>query len=483
MKEQSTINNINKYNNNCAVDQIASAKHSDDSSVDAMAIERVDESSDKLVGVGAPSTCLSPMERINWILSDTSPASVVARMAVQDVFCLIKDAGLADASEIVALASPEQFQGFIDLDGWQKDSIAMDDTAAWIRALALGGCQDTGARLVALDKEYLDSFMSRIIRVWDLSDSLEEANLPEGDRLLMTTPDQAFAVELLDPDFVDVAKTILDSLTETKGPFWVSKYLAGLRWELLSETEEAAYGWRRGRMEDMGFPEYYRALEVLRGMPLDSPRLDGVKTRIRLFREGQPTMGMVDNDLLGTPPRYLAERMGADGLWGKALEQVTDRRVRDRVVQGLARLVNSIMVAEGVDPGEMDDVQGVLGLAKAYLNLGFEALAGNEPETVADLLGEAVLVDVFRVGLGVVEELRRAAKALAGVVGSLREGAGDGGMDGEHASSSLLEPEQEELLDYLQAANPVLLTGQHFSCMAEIADAYQLLRDIESVLP
>src|SRR5205085_2914522 len=65
---------------------------------------------------------------------------------------------------------------------------------------------------------------------------------------------------------------IIDALYRTDLDL-ARRILVGARAEMDSELEETAYRWRQGRMEDLGFADYYQALEVYRELDPASVRL------------------------------------------------------------------------------------------------------------------------------------------------------------------------------------------------------------------
>ena len=76
------------------------------------------------------------------ILSEPDAAQLVPRLPVQDLYYAITEVGLADAQELVALATPEQLQGFVDLDVWERDRLDEQRIAAWMETLAESGYKD-----------------------------------------------------------------------------------------------------------------------------------------------------------------------------------------------------------------------------------------------------------------------------------------------------------------------------------------------------
>src|SRR6185437_2737081 len=73
--------------------------------------------------------------RAEAILAEPEAARLVPLLPVQELYYAIEEVGLADAGELVALASPEQVQGLIDLDAWERDHLDEAKMRGFIDAL------------------------------------------------------------------------------------------------------------------------------------------------------------------------------------------------------------------------------------------------------------------------------------------------------------------------------------------------------------
>src|SRR5262245_41668786 len=78
-------------------------------------------------------------KRAEAILAEPDAERLVPRLPVQELYYAIKEVGLADAHDLVALASPDQLQGFLDLDVWQKDALDDQKMEPWIELLLEAG--------------------------------------------------------------------------------------------------------------------------------------------------------------------------------------------------------------------------------------------------------------------------------------------------------------------------------------------------------
>ncbi len=86
--------------------------------------------------------------RADQLLADPAAAQLVPQMPVQELYYAINEVGLADARELYALCTPEQIQGFIDLDCWSRDHIDEHRMHEWIDALVDAGATVVGVATV-----------------------------------------------------------------------------------------------------------------------------------------------------------------------------------------------------------------------------------------------------------------------------------------------------------------------------------------------
>ena len=66
-------------------------------------------------------TELAPRHRIDAMMEEVDGRALVRSLPAEDVYSTIIDVGLPDSTEIVQLATPEQFRTFVDLAAWQRD--------------------------------------------------------------------------------------------------------------------------------------------------------------------------------------------------------------------------------------------------------------------------------------------------------------------------------------------------------------------------
>lgn len=420
-----------------------------------------DERSDGVVALSRWRAVLArsrnPRKRIDALLGEPHAAAIVPRIPVEDFYYLVLGVGLDDATELVRLASPEQVQGCLDLDLWHRDRLAMPRVLAWLDALAELSPSALARVVRALDAELGALVVGRDARVFDRS--VGEAPDDESPFVVYRTPDAAFVVQFRTTT-ATAARTIERFLARLydADPELARAILLDAKWGTLAELEEDAFRWRTARLADLGFPSYDDALGVY-------ARTDPAATLASL--PATPAAAPAAPEP-GTLPAPFADAFGEDTLLERALVALDDPAAIARVSAALVALLNRVLVADRVDPADVDRVREVTARARDTLSLGLEAASDGDVAAGTALLRDRPLVDVFRAGAAAVAELGRRARALdrAGVI------------------DPVLDPLLEPRPLFPCALDPEPTAGQRpFRTRADLAAVGAHLRDLERDRP
>ncbi len=331
------------------------------------------------------------------ILSEPDAAQLVPSLPVQELYYAIKEVGLADAEELVALATPEQVQGFVDLDAWDRDQLDAAKLDAWIDAIVNVGYEKFGAVVAGIDPEVVALWLQRQARVYDLT---MEQPPDEAEGHYYPTPDRFYLLDILPGG--ESGKAIERAID------WIYRYdlelgrrvIMSAKWELGSDLEEHAYRWRKGRMADLGYVDFYEALSIYRWLDPASVKLDE-----HSFVEPPPE----------TPtelPALLAGSLDEAGFFGKALGTLVSEAEVERLHAALVLLINKAMAADLVDPGDFEHGKEALARAVAYVGLGLEYLARGDAARAGQALGSVALERIFRVGFSLTLQVKTLADTL-----------------------------------------------------------------------
>jgi hypothetical protein len=335
--------------------------------------------------------------RADALLAERDAARLVPSLPVQELYYAIQEVGLADAHELVALASPEQVRGMVDLDVWQRDRLDEERLAPWLDALVEAGPEKLAAAVEEIDFEVMALYLQRQARVYDLSlDPVPEE--PEGH--FYPTPDRFFLLDILvGGERGKALERMLDWLYRADLEI-ARRVVMSARWELASDLEEWSYRWRSGRMADLGFVEYYEALAIYRWLDPASVRLDEDSAA------PAPPAGEA-----AALPVQLAGALDDAGFFERALGTLGGEPL-DALQAHLLVLLNKALAADRVEPGNLRAAEEALARVAGTLSVGLEYLTRGQLERAAEALGHVALERVFRVGFSLTLQLARLADTL-----------------------------------------------------------------------
>lgn len=325
-------------------------------------------------------------QRLDLIVESPDPEAVVRALPPDEIYFLVRDLGLGDAVALVQLASPAQFRTFLDLDAWHGDQVDPTKVLPWLRAARAGALRSEGEmerwrrKLAALDTELLSLVMMATLRIHDLAEHPD----PElrSDRF-MRTPEGKYLIEFTveGTDYLAI-RGLVDDLYAAD-PLQATRTLSAIRWELRSDLEESELRWRAGRLADIGFPGTAEALSWFSKPPAKHGLHAGLPLR---------------------PPGFFLAQFQQGSLLDQAAGLLTPEE-RVRFEQELMAAVNAMMVANSVDPGDLEAVRRCVESARALLELGLEKLSGKDLQRATQALSARPLKRLFQEGFGRTLEL------------------------------------------------------------------------------
>ncbi len=332
-------------------------------------------------------------KRLDVLLDAPNPQALVRALPADELYLTIREVGLGDAAPLVQLASAYQFKVLLDLDAWTRDGFDVNRALPWIRAARAGAQMEPRAaarwakKLAGLDREVLYLTLRSTLRLHDL----EEDPDPEFDSdRVMRTPEGKYVLEFLvdGVEYVAVRGLVDDLFAEN--PFLATRLLSAIRSDLPSELEEAALRWRTGRLADLGFPTLDEALSWFARPPRSATQHAAPPAR---------------------PPGFLLAALARGTLLDRAVARLAPED-REGVEAEIVAAANAVLVADAVDPGDVEAVRAAFEAARAYLELGLERLSAGDEARAAEVLAATAVKRVFQEGFGRVLELSWRARDL-----------------------------------------------------------------------
>ncbi len=371
------------------------------------------------------------LRRADALLEAPDLRAAVRALPGDELYYVLHEIGLDEGADILAAATPEQLTVALDFAVWRRDQLDGRSLAEWLSAIALAPYERIGAWLEGLDSELVGLLIRRGARIYDLTQE-EPPDEPQGTPY--TTPDGFFLLDVgagsggpgltgdegdgptggevaADAADGDGAEDRARAFIRLIDAFYRSdkdaarRMLVAARSEMDSELEESAYRWRQARMADLGFADYYEALEVYRELDPASVRIDDAP---------QPRPARTTDPAALRVPTALAERLGdADGSpFARAAQKLSGREEVDDLRFALVTLTNRVMAADRVQPGDDQAVSAVLDRLLATLDLAVERLARDDDERGATALRSIPLVRLFRLGVSLIGKVKQLGRTL-----------------------------------------------------------------------
>lgn len=331
-----------------------------------------------------------PSLRYRMILEVADGRGLVQALAAQDLLLTIKELGRDEVPELVAMASAEQLTAFVDLDCWRKDRIDAPEALQWL-ALAMTESEDKVLQSAQeIDFELLVLIMSKFARVLRGPEAfLDEDNPPDQSKCI-----GSYELDMRQARYARLVASMLDCLYRLD-PTFFARLMEALRCEMPFALEEHAFQARCERLQDLGFVDAAQAGAVYAWIDPDTFDAQAYQRYPGLAeQEPAPAFAMQlmrGRDLLG---EVLAAGPGAVAGWD------------------LAYLANKLLVADGIDFGDREQVRSAMEKLHGYLNLALEHVCHGDVQQAVRLFDETYLLPLFRLGFSLTLQLQRRMRRL-----------------------------------------------------------------------
>lgn len=308
---------------------------------------------------------------------------------------------------VLPFASPEQLTAVMDLDAWREDRVDVPAAREWLTLIsdtyrdAPRG--DLTQLMYEMDPEFWTYSLMHATAVAELDPEDDQSRqVALGDMASLNTyetPDGNYVVGVPDNELGRAVLRVIDAVY-ADGLEEGRKLVSSIKWGMPSPIEEDLLRWRSGRLADLGFPAWEEAMKLFRPLAAEAARDEpGPAPVVDTSRPGEPPVPWVGGDLL----KRVMARLG-DAEHGV--------RTREFLL-----LVNELMAAQKLEPGDEAAQQRAINQAQATVSLGMEVLTSGfeHPDIEEFLAGRLSAIGVrgmFRVGYGPLAKLRKAAQTL-----------------------------------------------------------------------
>lgn len=330
-------------------------------------------------------------QKLRLLIDAADGVELLALLPPQDLFLMARELGPDQIPELLQMATPEQWTALFDFDCWEGDRFDLRQARSWLAVLLDGEEPHVVATLLELDFELLVLMLQREVQVL----SGPEEIFDEAERGEALRRDGGYVLDFRDEEGAKLYGLLLDILLRYVPDFF--RYLLeAARAEGESLLEESVYRQRAGRLLDQGIPEPQTARGVYAWLDPEG------------FVAGAERKVPLGGSASGAAPGAVLQLARPGGLLAAVLADGLDAETSWELVC----LVNKVLMADGVDPGDLEAVRGAVERTFVTLNLALEHLAGGDAGEAGRCLRQTYAEQLFHLGFSLTLRLQRRARAV-----------------------------------------------------------------------
>ena len=328
--------------------------------------------------------CNAPLSRRAAILELLPVPEAVIPLIPQAELCfIVKAIGIEDAAWLLEHATSEQVVACVDLDGWSGTAADRATIDRWFDTLAMMTDAAFLRSIRALDPELVVLFLKHRVQCFQKPDDDEGWQPPEGG---LTVEGQFYFVAIREGDDLESLVAMLRALFVAD--YWVYfRMMQGVIHELDIVNEEWALRWRTGRLEDLGFPPWDRAMDVYRfigredltAIPKDATSLDVGEWHLPVWMPDLPASPDHQHLLFRTLAQF-------------------DEFERRSALYAFIALANKIAVADRMELSDAESTPIAIDKAADFASVGLAFLSTELGLDAVDVLRRVPLHRLFSVG-------------------------------------------------------------------------------------
>lgn len=342
-------------------------------------------------------TCYAPVD-LGQMLSSSQSRSRIRRLPTAQLYYGLRELSDDQIGQLLPHITEEQWKGVLDLDLWRRDRL--DAGQFLYRQGCIVSAHDAVARKLirAVEEEIWEFAFQRLLQIHVRSDRNEvfDDKAPRGRETLKTPDDDYFLVLPANPDAARMARALilrLYELDKERAQFLLS--VAAVRTP--SETQEMAYQSRKSRLEDLGFQDYYDAIEIY------TPRSPG---------QPLPEKDWVALEDLSALPVMLPGVQEGPYLLLQAFAAIEDQDQSLQLMEELAFTCNKVLSADQVSPAQPQRLKRRIRKTVATISLGLDVWSEGSLELAAQGVRRHFLQSFFQLGYGQLMQLQNSARNL-----------------------------------------------------------------------
>jgi hypothetical protein len=339
------------------------------------------------------------------MLEDVDKRSAIRKLPPAQLFFSVKELDERQIAGLLPHITEAQWTTILDLDLWTRDEMSPTRFIFWQQYIL--SSEDAVARklLRAADLEAWAFSLKKNTQVFERGENDEFSNeaLALGQ---YETPDGRFIIALpRNAEKARLYQQLLQRLYQLDAKIAI-QLIDACRFQTSIELEEEAYQNRRRRIEDLGFQDYFEAIEIYSGRE---------RNEVLLTKRDRPA------EIGSLPARLPHKQEGGPMLLFRALATLRSEDDTQLLIEELFHVCNKLLSADRISPDEPAHVKDGILKTLSCLNLGLESWSQGDLGKAVEGISNHYLLAFFQIGYGQLAQLRTEAKRKVEETGWGRE--------------------------------------------------------------
>lgn len=343
------------------------------------------------------------------MLSNADLRGHIRRLPLSHLFFGIKELGEQEILELLPHVTEMQWTGILDLHLWTRDEMSLGAFLELERHIVQVENPVATKLIRGTDPELWELLLKRSGEIYRKVDEDQyEVEPTEGE--WMETPCRDYLIKL--PDNSEEARffrALILRLYELE-PEYTIQLIESCRARTIIEIEESAYQKRKTRVEDMGFQDYFEALDIYTIFPSD---------------RSLPEKKLESIQEVSSFPARLTQQLDDSLLLFEALALIADPQLSQALVEEIFFVCNKIIAADSGSLTDPNKIKAKIHKAVTGINLGLDYWSTGNLQKAIGGLQQFYLQSFFQIGysrlMALQKKVRKVKEISQPVPGSFTE--------------------------------------------------------------
>jgi hypothetical protein len=338
---------------------------------------------------------------MDLIESYISEGKSLANLPVQPLYVTMRQLPLEMKTHSLSLLSSEQRTVFYDLDLWKKDQLDTREFEQWVMAVAK--CPHDEIRSEFMKSSEFLIYLKGRFNIWTFD--VEDPLYPDHDYYFLTECNQLLFEYDENCDVVDEVKQLVKDIYTELGVERAYQHIFKVVSEGFMTLSEEEYRFKKGRLVDYGFVDYYDSLKLMNPLPSVG--------HVDVFIKNKEKINATIDDLGKVQTLHQNSLVAFEGdreNISSELSKVSDQERFHYLHFNFIRLLNGNMEYSGVMKDGPVAMTRVGRKVRSLINLGLsytKAKRNFADESIFDYFDFA---DIFQVGNSLVSIIQKRLK-------------------------------------------------------------------------